>query len=298
MKRNGFTLIEVLAVIMVVAVVSLVAMPAIQKNINDSKQQAYNTQIDMIIKAAKDWSSENLMDLPENNGDKINITLYSLISLGYISNDLVDPLTDKYFDKETAVSITRKNNNYKYDVEVKFSDEEIPVDHNAPILILKGDYITYLEIGEDSFSEPGISSNGFDLDLNDISIIYYLVENIGEKEDDNNRVEEIDYNNIGKYKIEYVVTNDGKSATIARYVIIRDTKAPVITLPITTEILSTDVNSFELMDGVNVTDNSGESITPEVVGQLSTIPGEYVITYIATDSSGNKKIKKRTIVVK
>ena len=55
MANKGFTLIEILAVVTIIGVVSLITMPVVQKNITKSRQQAYNNQIDNIVKAAKDW---------------------------------------------------------------------------------------------------------------------------------------------------------------------------------------------------------------------------------------------------
>lgn len=288
MKKNGFTLIEVLAVVIILGVVSLITMPVVQKNINDSKKQAYETQIDNIIRATKDWSSENLSYLPDNNGSSISITLYTLMSLGYIENNLVDPLTEKYFDTETVISITRENNNYKYDVHVIFSDEKIEIDHDAPIIFLNGDFVTYVEINT-SYEELGIYSDD-DIDYYNE---YYILS-----DDSESLVNEIDVTNLGKYKVKYFATNDsGEESVISRTVIIRDTLAPIITVPITETISTTDVATYDLIEGVTVTDNSGETIEPEVIGELSETAGSYVITYKATDSSGNTKTKKRTIIV-
>lgn len=291
MKRNGFTLIELLAVITIIGVVSLITMPVVQKNINNSKKQAYETQISTIKKAAKDWSSENLSYLPDQDGDSIKITLYTLMSLGYIEEDLVDPLTDKYFDTETIITITKNNNNYKYEVNVVFSDEKLFVDHDAPVLFLKGDYITYVEINDiNGYEEPGIDSNVEGLSYN---TYYYEITDTNE-----NEVATIDTTKLGKYKVKYYASNSGKQSSITRYIIVRDTIAPTITVPITETISSSVVSGYNLMSGVSVTDNSDETIIPEITGQLSTIPGSYIITYTATDSSGNRRIKKRTIIVK
>lgn len=289
MKKNGFTLIEILAVITIIGVVSLIAMPVVQKNINNSKEQAYNTQIDMIEKAARDWSSENLMYLPELDGDSIHITLYTLMSLGYIEDSLINPLTDKYFDTETVITITKDKNKYKYDINVIFSNEKNSVDHDAPVLFLNGDYITYVEINT-NYNELGITSNPEGLAF---YTHYYKNTN-----DYGNEIDSIDVTKLGKYKVKYYASNSGKQSSITRYVIVRDTIAPTITVPITETISTTSVSSYNLKNGVNVTDNSGEIIEPKVIGQLSTIPGNYVVTYIATDSSGNERIKKRTIIVK
>lgn len=286
MSKNGFTLIEILAVIIIIGVVSLITMPVVQRNITKSRQQAYNNQIDNIVKAAKDWSSENLRNLPENNNEKLNISLEMLMSLGYLEDNLVDPLTDKYFSPDTVITIEKNNNNYRYKVNVEFDKEKIAVDHDAPVLFLNGDYLIYVEINT-VYEESGITCP----DLPDLTYFTLYYDDKGQE------IERINVNQLGNYTVKYMASNDGKQSSITRHVVVRDTIAPVITVPITKTIKASSVSSYNLTDGVSVIDNSGEQLSIETIGQLSTIPGKYVITYRAVDSSGNERIKKRTIIV-
>lgn len=290
MRKNGFTLIEILAVIVIIGVVSLITMPVVQKNITKSREQAYKTQIDTIVKAAKDWSSENLSYLPENNNDKLNINLEMLMSLGYVEDDLIDPLTDKYFSPDTIITIEKIKNNYKYRVNVEFEKEKVMVDHDAPVLFLKGDYLVYVEINTE-YIEEGI-------DIPDIPDLPYFTYYYDLANDSNQELDNINIKKLGKYKVKYIASNDGKQSSITRHVVVRDTISPIITVPITSEITVSEVAGYNLENNVSVTDNSGENLSVEVIGQLSAIPGKYVITYKAVDSSGNERIKKRTIIVK
>ncbi|MEI3530003.1 MAG: immunoglobulin-like domain-containing protein [Bacilli bacterium] len=286
MANKGFTLIEILAVVTIIGVVSLITMPVVQKNITKSRQQAYNNQIDNIVKAAKDWSSENLTNLPENNNEKLNISLEMLMSLGYLEDNLVDPLTDKYFSPDTVITIEKINNNYQYKVNVEFDKEKVEVDHDAPVLFLNGDYLVYVEINT-LYNELGISCP----DLPDLNYFTFYYDN------NNQEIDQINVNKLGNYVVKYMASNDGKQSSITRHVVVRDTIAPVITVPITETINVSTATNYDLKADVSVTDNSGEKLEVGVVGQLSSIPGKYVITYRAVDSSGNERIKKRTIIV-
>ena len=289
MRKNGFTLIEILAVVIILGVVAVITMPIVQKNITNSKKQAYATQLDNIIKAAKDWSSENLSLLPTIEGSSISITLSTLMSLGYIDDNLVDPLTEKYFDPNTAVSITRKNRNYKYKVHVIFNNESTEIDKNAPIILLNGDYVTYVDYNG-IYEDLGIYSDD-DID--------YQIEYIQILKDNEVKVDRIDTSALNKYKVRYIATasSSGKISEIYRTVVVKDMEPPVITVPITQTIETIDVETYDLMAGVSVTDNSGEKIKPTVGNSLKPIAGEYIVTYTAVDSSGNKKTKKRTIII-
>ena len=228
----------------------------------------------------------NLTNLPENNNEKLNISLEMLMSLGYLEDNLVDPLTDKYFSPDTVITIEKINNNYQYKVNVEFDKEKVEVDHDAPVLFLNGDYLVYVEINT-LYNELGISCP----DLPDLNYFTFYYDN------NNQEIDQINVNKLGNYVVKYMASNDGKQSSITRHVVVRDTIAPVITVPITETINVSTATNYDLKADVSVTDNSGEKLEVGVVGQLSSIPGKYVITYRAVDSSGNERIKKRTIIV-
>ena len=58
------------------------------------------------------------------------------------------------------------------------------------------------------------------------------------------------------------------------------------------------VDNYDILDGMEVTDNSGETINLETVGNLSLgLNGTYYITYFATDSAGNTASFRRKFVI-
>lgn len=94
--KKGFTLVELLVVIVILGLLSLVAYPSIIKIINDSKESAYESQIKIIEKIAKEWAVTNPIELPkinENNGTcscnpEIKcIKIENLKTSGYLSDD-------------------------------------------------------------------------------------------------------------------------------------------------------------------------------------------------------------------
>ena len=67
MKNNkGFTLVELLAVIIILGVVGLIAFPTITGIINDSKNKAYDEQVRTIERAAEKWFLENPFAMEED----------------------------------------------------------------------------------------------------------------------------------------------------------------------------------------------------------------------------------------
>lgn len=156
-------------------------------------------------------------------------------------------------------------------------------------LTLNGDYVEYQQISK-KYKEKGIKATADGLPQKDINIRYIK----------NNRAYSfVDTEVLGNYLVTYTVVNPfdkDEVKSINRVVIIVDTKKPKITVPEKQTIKTTDVKDFNPKTNVTVTDNSGSAnLTYE--NTLKEEKGTYVITYTATDKSGNKSTKKRLIKV-
>ena len=65
MKKNkGFTLVELLAVVVILAILSLIAIPVISKQIQLSKEKLYREQVDRILEASEKYMQEFDQKLP------------------------------------------------------------------------------------------------------------------------------------------------------------------------------------------------------------------------------------------
>ncbi len=99
--KKGFTLVELLVVIIILGLVALVAFPAVIKVINDSKESAYEDQVAVIEKAAKQWGVNNPLRLPDVNitdssctlartGSQVtSVSIGTLVSDGYLNGDSI-----------------------------------------------------------------------------------------------------------------------------------------------------------------------------------------------------------------
>lgn len=89
MKKNGFTLVELFAVIVVLSVISLIGFNIVSDYIKNSRDQAYDLQIDTLQKEAKKWALANEDKLDKYHLNNTYITFRVLKKEGYISNDFV-----------------------------------------------------------------------------------------------------------------------------------------------------------------------------------------------------------------
>lgn len=116
MKNKGFTLAELLGVIVILALISLITVPAVSGVLQKYKAKLCNTQVEQIVSAARTWGSDNILKLP-SSGNSIEITLKELSDYGYIDGDIQNPVTKDNFDlEETKVKITKNGKKYEYEI--------------------------------------------------------------------------------------------------------------------------------------------------------------------------------------
>lgn len=118
--KKGFTLIELLGVIVILGIIGMITVPIIQGTIIDSRNTAYNDQVDSIKKAAKNYVSNDLYNITSqcegNSKHTISVSLTELQEKGFLeSGNIKNPKTDKYLDLSTSqVAITYTNGTFTY----------------------------------------------------------------------------------------------------------------------------------------------------------------------------------------
>lgn len=117
MKKNGFTLIEILAVIIILGVISLIAMPVVTNSLKESKDDLYDVQISNIRESAKTWAADNINTLPTEANESVIVTLKTLQEDGYIDEEIKNPKTNELFSTTgTCVKVSYTGKKYTYNV--------------------------------------------------------------------------------------------------------------------------------------------------------------------------------------
>lgn len=171
MKKNkGFTLVELLAVIVILAIVSLIAVPSVNGLLRKSRTNMFCKKVESIEAAAKYYAQDNLSDLATDSkmviANKIPIRL--LVEKGYLkkdsdnctvgSNCVTDP-RDKSSLDNNYIDIYSENNRlygrYLYnseDADNKICGEKVTYNVN--------EYGTYAEAGNFSgYSRLDVNSS-------------------------------------------------------------------------------------------------------------------------------------------
>ena len=102
MKKNGFTLIEILGVITLLALLSVVVLMVTDNSLKKSKKTLSDAQISNIKSAASMWRTDNIEMIPDDG--YYTLTLGELIDSGYIS-DVIDPNSNKEYDKSLLINV-------------------------------------------------------------------------------------------------------------------------------------------------------------------------------------------------
>ena len=109
--NKAFTLIELMAVIIILAIIASIAFPFVQDSINDSKVNTCKEQKRTIEYAAKRGGADNATNL---NGNNTHISITDLKKQGYLTSnqELTNPTGH---EMPSIVSITYDSENKQYE---------------------------------------------------------------------------------------------------------------------------------------------------------------------------------------
>lgn len=162
MKSKGFTIIELLAIIIIIGLIVLLITPAVNKLIENSENKSYNFQIKTIEDSAINFSIEYGNSI--NDLESFTIDLKLLKDLAFIDFDIRNPKTNKYFSDDTLITLTKNKGSYKASV---IDYDSTTIDENVKYK----DYIILIKSGDVS------TSNVVVLNFDGIKLSDYSVTN-------------------------------------------------------------------------------------------------------------------------
>lgn len=126
--KKGFTLVELLAVIVILAIILAIAVPTISSLIDNYQNNTSLINEKIMIKAAKNYMSTHSELFPESMGSTIEIKLEDLKSSSNLS-DIKDPKNNT-FSCDGYVLITKTGDN-QFDYSPRLSCGEGVVANSA-----------------------------------------------------------------------------------------------------------------------------------------------------------------------
>lgn len=208
MKKKGFTLLELLGVIVLLGILALISLPAVKDYIDNSKEKLLNEQLEYLETSLKSWANANVFSLPEQ-GDAIKLTLGQLKQSGYVDMKVANPKNNKCLSNEMLFTITSKNNSYIYEVG-DVIDVECSSVEDAPTIDIDNEVVRYLEVGEE-YTATEVTAK----DSSNSDITSSMTTNI------TGTSTSISTTSAGKYVITYKVTKDGKTMAAIQNVFVK-----------------------------------------------------------------------------
>ena len=189
MKKTGFTLVELLAVIVLLSITITIVIVKVDKNIKNSKELGNKMQIETIESAGQLYVVEHRSSLSNINQKKVDtVSIETLINSGLLQEKDV-----KEINKSNIILIAEINNNIK----VKY----IGVSKN--VIFLNGPSEISIYVG-DEYQEMGA---------------FVAIPGTGVIELTNTNISSnINNNQVGKYKVTYSYENTDSQERIVSVV--------------------------------------------------------------------------------
>ena len=222
MKKRGFTLIEMMSVIIILAVIALIVTPLVIGSIKDSKQKLYDTQIENIVSAAKSY----MIDLDLEDNETITLTLNDLKKTGKVKKDIKNPKTGEEFNECMMVTVTKMGESYDYKVT---EEESLNCETNNNIIMVLIGSINEIANKNKEYIEPGVivkKDNGQSLDSSKIKVEVTKKKN-GEVIDTKQGIYEelktlVDTSDYYEYEIKYTYDKEEGLVSKTRKVTVKD----------------------------------------------------------------------------
>ena len=153
-NRKGFSLVELLAAIVIMGLLAGIAIVSINYLLDKAKKEYYKAQEDEIVMAAKSYTQDNRNMLPKRVGMKRQITLETLQKSKYIG-DVVDRNKKKCDPVRSYVQVYRYDKNYYNYLVNLVCDGYTSISEDDSLVNAKPDItVSFISVGaEDKYTD-------------------------------------------------------------------------------------------------------------------------------------------------
>ncbi len=119
MKKSGFTLVELLGIIIILGLILAISVPAINSYIDKTEDNSLALLTENLKGAAQNYLADNMDQIPEVEGEETVITLEMLVQGNYIDANIENPKTHKKMSyTNTTITVSYEAGSYRYDVNI------------------------------------------------------------------------------------------------------------------------------------------------------------------------------------
>lgn len=148
--KKGFTLIELILVILLLGIIATISVPVVTGIISDAKEKSYNQQVNSILSSAQTYMTKNVSKLPKEDENVSScISIEDMQRAGILeSKDVKNPLY-----KENCEESLLKNSEKQKEGKTESEIIQIENDTLEKINLCKSESLTgviYVRWSEDS----------------------------------------------------------------------------------------------------------------------------------------------------
>ena len=112
--KNGFTLIEMIAIVLIISLIVVITVPMISNQLANNKSKISNTTKDLIYNAVELYMNEKEINYPKLSGNKYCVSLDEVVKSGLLQYPIKDYNTNSEIPLTKYIRVT-VNNNSEYD---------------------------------------------------------------------------------------------------------------------------------------------------------------------------------------
>ena len=201
--KKGFTLVELIGVVIILALISLLAFPPILNSIRKTKTELSDASKEILYNATSLYVSENLNDFPKYNGNTFCITLNTLVSKEYLPTKVYDSVTGEEISLDSLIEVKVENDGYTYNMNNECVEHIAP---NKPELL---NNMVPIKYENDNWIVADVNEKWYDYDSKEWAnaVVLNTAKNVGEIVNES----DIDlwYVWIPRYKYQLFNANNG-----------------------------------------------------------------------------------------
>lgn len=114
MKKNGFTLVEVIGVIIILTMLFIIIMPSVINSLKKSQDELSEATLAVIYAAADLYAEKK--GLARVTDNVYCVSLNDIVHEGLLTSPIIDASTGDPIDLSSKVEITYTNNFFEFDM--------------------------------------------------------------------------------------------------------------------------------------------------------------------------------------
>ena len=162
-NKNGFSLVELLAVIVILGILSIVGISAVTRLIEKSRIEKENQEFKTAVLATKNYLQLNNDLAPKSTGESVRITLLELKEAKYLTEDIINGKGQSCMNNSYIEVIKKGSSSYDYKPHIYCGSATPPADELIDKPSFKSDIVfsnlDNLNTLSFSFSLEGSSTN-------------------------------------------------------------------------------------------------------------------------------------------